>query len=348
MIRKKDSALETVLRYEIVVALFALIGLYYFLSFSPFRMPEEPICSRPLPLAPLPAVAGKAVPQKAAPEKAAPGKSAEENPAALLPGRSAAESSPVPAAERVAVTPPKPLSAAVPAADNGTAPAAPSANAGPAPTAPVPAPPAVAAPVASPPAAPAPPPAASAPAPAAAASPPVPAPAAAPAASREAAAGKPRPVSIIAADCVLPLAVTRAKARLDKLGLAYRVETRVEPTPMYRVYLGPFKSRAAARRMEALSRKMGDEPFLRRRSGGWLVIVSSFYLQSNVVAWENMYAAAGLEPKVMRERLPLKHTLLLVEAGGSRGVDPQTLLARLRAAGFAAARLVASTPSGSR
>jgi hypothetical protein len=146
-------------------------------------------------------------------------------------------------------------------------------------------------------------------------------------------------------DYVLPGERERAVARLKELGYKFKSEIRTLPTPMYRVYLGPVKTRSEALKLEQVCRKMGDQPFLSRRPEGWLVIISSFYLQSNVVAWENMYDAAGLRPRVMQEKLPIKHTLFLVEAGGA-GEAPEKVLARLREAGFAAARRCPAVSDG--
>ncbi|MBW1645490.1 MAG: SPOR domain-containing protein [Deltaproteobacteria bacterium] len=50
MAKKRENRLEAILRYEIILALFALIGLYYFLSFSPVRLPAKPVSSPPQPL----------------------------------------------------------------------------------------------------------------------------------------------------------------------------------------------------------------------------------------------------------------------------------------------------------
>jgi len=41
--KQKGNPLESLLRYEIILALFALIGVYYFLTFSPVRMPRQTI-----------------------------------------------------------------------------------------------------------------------------------------------------------------------------------------------------------------------------------------------------------------------------------------------------------------
>ncbi|NPA24466.1 MAG: SPOR domain-containing protein [Deltaproteobacteria bacterium] len=152
------------------------------------------------------------------------------------------------------------------------------------------------------------------------------------------------PAVIVVGDYVLPDDFDRARARLEALGLAYRVERKKLPTPMYRVYLGPFPHRDQARKMLARSREMGDDPFLDKGPHGYQVIISSFYLQANVAAWQKKYRAVGLELKVLKEPLPIEHKILVVETAGLKE-DPQTLLARLQTAGFAKARLRPLPPS---
>ncbi|MCK4379171.1 MAG: SPOR domain-containing protein, partial [Deltaproteobacteria bacterium] len=55
--KPKGNLLESLLRYEIILVLFTLIGVYYFLTFSPVRMPRKTITSPTieLPLPPAPA-----------------------------------------------------------------------------------------------------------------------------------------------------------------------------------------------------------------------------------------------------------------------------------------------------
>jgi hypothetical protein len=145
------------------------------------------------------------------------------------------------------------------------------------------------------------------------------------------------PALIEIGDYVLPGRLAAAKARLEKLGIPATVEERVLPTPMYRVYLGPFPEGGQALALRAVSRRLGDQPFLEKRPQGYYLIISSFYLESNVEAWLRKYREAGYDPRVMREQLPIKHSLLLVNATGC-DLPGNTLLERLRQAGFAGAR----------
>ncbi|NIA19755.1 MAG: hypothetical protein GWP07_04900, partial [Xanthomonadaceae bacterium] len=52
--KTKGNLLESLLRYEIILVLFALIGVYYFLTFSPVRMPRQTITSPSMKLPSLP------------------------------------------------------------------------------------------------------------------------------------------------------------------------------------------------------------------------------------------------------------------------------------------------------
>ena len=91
----------------------------------------------------------------------------------------------------------------------------------------------------------------------------------------------------------------------------------------------------------AVARKLGDQPFLQKRDSGYVVVVGSFYLESSMIAWENMYHDAGLDPQVQEVNLMIPHTLLLLD-GPQVNQDSQAVLARLQASGFPQARLVKS------
>jgi len=139
-------------------------------------------------------------------------------------------------------------------------------------------------------------------------------------------------------DFVLPDRVVAAEARLKKMGLVPKRMEKVVPTPMFRVYLGPFQQGRQALEVRSVARRLGDQPFLERRPSGYFVIVSSFYLEDNVEAWLRKYRRAGYQPGVVCEQLPLKHTLLLVDAAPT-GEPAAVLLERLRRAGFTEARM---------
>ncbi|MBN2705661.1 MAG: SPOR domain-containing protein [Deltaproteobacteria bacterium] len=323
-----DHWLENLLRFEIVAVLFVLIGLYYFLSFSPVRMPKKPISSSRVPLAALPttneggeipllpvlegSVAARVDSQvelKTQTEVEPPAPKTETPEGAVSETRSETASviaeesgvsvvvgqDPIEAGRSVL---PKAGGLEVVAAGTKTPPvpsAAPSAS--------------------------------------------TPAPRASLSAAEEVPA---RPLQgIEAGSYVLPELAIKAQAELEKLGLTVKSYKRKYPTPMTRIYLGPFGERRQALRMMAAARKLGDNPFLEMEKGAYLVVVGSFYLQSSVVAWENMYHDAGLNPQVRKEDLLLPHTVLVLDNIQSQDDLPK-IFDRIRAAGFNDARLVPS------
>ena len=360
--KNRDSGLETFLRFEIVVALFALIGFYYFLSFSPVRMPREPIRSPCQLLAPLPPAPKVKTGDKELAKPAAADESGMRSPVTGGENPSAAavsEANPAPPPGLVQA--PEPVPAAVSGSGDRnelvteevretTLPVTPVAGPAATPTEEAQPSSGKVRPLATgdkpgnkpergtetatgmsgrdsaPPVVAAAPPAETGKTPA-------------PVEVTEAQAEKSLPPVVVeVGDYVLPGELRRACSRLEKLGLVYRVESKRLPTPMYRVYLGPFRRRDQAREMLARSREMGDDPFLDQGPHGYQVIISSFYLENNVAAWQKKYRAAGLELKVLKEPLPIEHKILVVESAGP-GKNPETLLARLQAAGFDKARL---------
>jgi len=335
-----DGTLETILRFEIVVVLFSLIGLYYFLSFSPIRMPAQPIASSPQMIAPLPpqlepkvesgsevdmpadgsatATAAAVLPQASRPLElsvSVTDREAETVPEKPGPVSSSDDSLDSETTDSVDSEMPKPVAASlekVPAAElnEGRAPAA-------AVTAPAPAsasPAAVTQPESRPQTAPA------------------------PSVQKKSTSPPLPPRIIVAGEYVLQVDILQHRDKLEALNFKVKTETVRRPTPMYRVYLGTFPQRKKAREMMAAVRNKGDEPFLQACSGGYNVVIASFYLHSSVVAWENMYHAAGFEPKVQKVTLEMPHTLLLLD-GPAVQQDSDAVLAKLKAAGFPDAHL---------
>jgi len=141
------------------------------------------------------------------------------------------------------------------------------------------------------------------------------------------------PRTIVAGDYVLQVNALKNRHKLESLNFAVKTETVRQSTPMYRVYLGTFSQQKKALEIMNIVRKKGDDPFLQATSGGYNVVIGSFYLHSSVVAWENMYHAAGFEPKVQEVTLQIPHTLLLLD-GSEVQQDPDAVLARLQALGF--------------
>jgi hypothetical protein len=334
-----DGTLETLLRFEIIVVLFSLIGLYYFLSFSPIRMPSEPIASSPEMIAPPPPQSEPQVEPEAEVEKPAAGsETAQVTVAAELPlakplvasvsvatgeadtssgeinqargsgnTEMVAESEPstLPKREPTDLSPEKvkvPTDAPVSGSQADSVPAtvvsAPASLPAPLVAKPEPRPQTVLAPSEK-----------STP------TPPLP------------------PRTIVAGEYVLRVDFLQNRDKLEALNFKVKTETVRRPTPMYRVYLGTFPQQKKALETMAVVRKKGDDPFLQACSGGYNVVIGSFYLHSSVVAWENMYHASGFEPKVQKVTLEMPHTLLLLD-GPAVQSDPDAVLAKLKAAGF--------------
>ncbi len=334
-----DGTLETILRFEIIVVLFSLIGLYYFLSFSPIRMPAEPIASAPEMIAPLPPQPEPQVKSGAEVERLESGsETAQVTVAAELP-----LAKPLVASVSVATgetdLPPGETNPVSGLSNVGTV-----AELGPSvldqresidlstETVKVPAD----APVSESQVEPLPVTAVSVPA---SLSTPLVAksesrPQTAPAASKKSATTHILPVrTIVAGEYVLRVDLLQNRDKLEALNFKVKTEIVRRPTPMYRVYLGTFSRRKKAREIMDVVRKKGDEPFLQACSGGYNVVIASFYLHSSVVAWENMYHAAGFEPKVQKVTLVMPHTLLLLD-GPAVQQDSDVVLAKLKAAGF--------------
>ncbi|MEA3347852.1 MAG: SPOR domain-containing protein [Pseudomonadota bacterium] len=321
----RDGWLEGLLRFEIVVLLFALIGFYYFLSFSPIRMPKEPIVSLQASLAPLPPIPEVVtlVREEVAPPVdgaefsdlpvGAVGSIAEPNSESPVDGVPVTPIGPVVGValtetESIAKSPLKddrqkekvepsevsePLAVESAALDT-------SLKVTPAEV-------------------------------------PVSVPAASLAEARVVEVGS----------YVLQSDLQKFRSQLEGLGFMVQTETQKRPTPMNRLFLGPYSNQRKVQEMTAVVRKMGDQPFLQTWDSGTVVVIGSFYLQASVVAWENMYHAAGYDPKVRQESLMMPHTWLRLD--GPRVVeDPEAALARVQAAGFPQARLKPTSPTSSK
>ncbi|MCK5679541.1 hypothetical protein KAI46_01865 [bacterium] len=326
-----DNVLETVLRFEIVVTIFILIGLYYFLSFSPIRMPTETIASAPETIAPLPPESAPQVEPKVAVESLESKVVVGREPVlvvAVLPQASAevaGEQSRQPESQgqlasiNVATSetlqkgdsseivlqdnPETKLVAEVETDARRTPVSEPVVVEDPSPESLVPAK------------------------------------KIAPAVVRK--KSKPVPLEIetvVVGAYVLETNLLQNRLKLEALNLVVKTEVEQRPTPMIRVCLGPFQDRYKALEMMIVARNQGDDPFLQVQNGLYNVIIGSFYLKSSVVAWENMYRAAGLEPKVQELSLKMPHSLLLLD-GPQVQQDADAVLVRLRAAGFPGAHL---------
>ena len=323
----RDGWLEGLLRFEIVVLLFVLIGFYYFLSFSPIRMPKEPIVSLQANLAPLPSIPEvvtsvreevvssvddaefsapsvrvRAVGPIAEPNSESPVDGIPVTPIGPVVGVALTETEPIGKSpleddgQKQKVEPSEvsePLSVKLAALDT-------SLKVTPAEV-------------------------------------PVPVPAASLAEAKVVEVGS----------YVLQSDLQKFRSQLEGLGFMVQTETQKRPTSMYRLFLGPYSNQRKVQEMTAVVRKMGDQPFLQTWDLGTVVVIGSFYLQTSVVAWENMYHAAGYDPKVRQESLMMPHTWLRLD--GPRVVeDSEAALARVQAAGFPQARLKPISPTSSK
>ncbi len=319
----QDGWLDNLLRFEIVVLLFALIGFYYFLSFSPIRMPKEPIASPRVSLAPLPPASEPVV-------------SVHEESSRLvddaeLPVSSVEASVPVvkeldsgSRQDGVTVSP-EVAEANLSDKKDEKFPAAVGLQKAVSPKGVKPQ-------------------------------------------SVEAVALDPtplaEPVSVTArtlpasgssvvsqvvevGSYLLRSDLQKFRSQLEALGFIVKTETRKCLTPMYRVFLGPYPRLQKAKKMIGVARGLGDKPFLKRQEDGYAVIVGSFYLETSVVTWKNMYNAAGLEPTVKKESLLMPHTLLLLD-GPKVAQNPEEVLARVQAAGFTQAFLRTISPTSAK
>ena len=322
----QDGWLENLLRFEIVVVLFALIGFYYFLSFSPIRMPKEPIASPRVSLAPLPSASEPAVPVQengvrqvdhtglsGSTTEVASQRAKELESGSRLdeitvvpvgaavteaqPSDKTDDKSPVPVGSQKVVSSKAIKSQSVESPAPSLLPS----------TEPVSVP------------------------------------------ARALSSSAPLAVVKVVevGSYVLQVNLQRSRSQLEALGLVVKTETRKCPTPMSRVFLGPYSDRQEAQKMMVVAREMGDQPFLQKQDTGYIVVIGSFYLEASVVAWENMYQAAGLDPKVRKESLLMPHTLLLLD-GPRVALDPEAVLARVRAAGFPQARLRTTLPTSAK
>jgi len=148
----------------------------------------------------------------------------------------------------------------------------------------------------------------------------------------------PADATIEVGEYVLQAELLRDQTRLKDLGFAARVEIVERPTPISRVFLGPFPTRQEAETMLAKAKRKGDEPFLLLEGDAYKVIVGSFYQQDSVVAWKELYCDAGFKPEVQKVKIKMPHLFLLL-TGTQIQSDPASVVNQLKAANFPNAHL---------
>lgn len=295
---------------EIVIALFALTGFYYFLSFErPVRMPVRPVTSELEVIASLPSASGPqpeaTVEPVTADTVATPPPAEAAEPVAGSVTGAAAGDVPVVVSEKsipensglrpVVQAQTAPAGSQTTAVDNQTLPAAGAKDD-------------------------------------------LPAPELQPGVEDETSPAPPAEAVIVAGEYVLHNNLRRNLKRLEKLGFVARTEEVVRPTLISRVYLGPFTERRKAQEMISVAREKGDDPFLLIRAGTYRVVVGSFYLQSSVDDWKKLYGTAGLTLKVQKVSVKMPHSLILLDLPRVQQ-SADTVLARLHDAGFPDAHL---------
>lgn len=368
--KRREHILETLLRFEIVVALFTLIGVYYYLSFSPVRLPAAPIRSAVLPLtlrAENPAVfpdlraekppvesSSSTVPANTAPSPtgmnteptatgpapAGPAPAAEDerrtpappagSDSTTSPAAATAAAPPGTATERAAVAPVAPAPAAKSPPDTGSAPLGPSA-----------------APGESNRTAgtrettawnPAAPPDSTLP-PAEGTSPVATAPTPAPD-SVSATGGD---TVILAGTYLFTHQLDEARARLRQHGYATRVETSRRQIDMHRMFLGPHPTAAAATAAMRRLVDLVDGPFISRRSDGWYINIGSYYFAHTAQRYLAAYRQRGLDPVIHQEAVELpQYTLFLDRVPRDR--TPAEIVTELHRLGLNDALVRTSAP----
>lgn len=320
--KPKGNLLESLLRYEIVLALFTLIGVYYFLTFAPVRMPQQAITSPSIKLT-LPPLSSAKKPETS-PERTTEVKSASSLPPGNQKSPEASEAKkPEPTSAPSALESPKkknPEKIALSAAAEPIPSTAGTDSKSPAHEEKVTI---------------------------------VQQPAAktvkiqhiqTPATTVHPTAGR-RPstdkqqATTRQSKKVKPLAEEKATAAVPKKksyviqvgififpetlkhyqqilkdhGYSSFVTTRKRLLPMYRVFLGPYKNLATARKIIGTISKWGDDPFPCRRGNKFYVNVGSFYYQKTARGKISQYRSRGFVPVVFHEPVNVPHHILLVD-----------------------------------
>ncbi|MEA3241651.1 MAG: SPOR domain-containing protein [Pseudomonadota bacterium] len=334
--KPKGSLLESLLRYEIILALFTLIGVYYFLTFSPVRMPRETITSPTIELPSPPPVTAKkpdTAVSRTTEIKPAPPVSVDNQKNHKISEAKPAEPTPRPpkvkAMEKKAVTPPiKKESAEV-------APIEPEptttgtnkkAAAGQKPAKPERQQPPAAKPVENQTVQPArkkiePVPAATIPETGSQ----KPAIVKQPTTIKQATMAKPSTVKKLAATpgkksyviqvgiFIFPETLKHYQHMLQDHGYASFVTTRKRLLPMHRVFLGPYPNLDRAKKTIRTINKWDDDPFPCRRGKQFYVNVGSFYYQTTAREKISQYRSRGFIPVDFHEPVKIPHHILLVD-----------------------------------
>jgi len=333
--KPKGNLLESLLRYEIILVLFTLIGVYYFLTFSPVRMPRQAITSPSIKLPPPPSAAKKpkTATKRTTEIKPTPSvpldnqknlKISEDKlpePASGLPEleitkkknpvevkkESATPSTVTKKVEAAASTEPIPSATEADSKPTVGQKTAEIARLQPPATKPV-------------------------------KSQQVETPAAtatagqksvmnkqptttrkstivAPPAEGKAAVAAPKKKSYViqAGIFIFPETLKHYQQILKDHGYVSFVTTRKRLLPMHRVFLGPYQNLATARKIIGTINKWGDDPFPCRRGNKFYINVGSFYYQTTAREKINQYRSRGFTPVDFHEPVNVPHHILLVD-----------------------------------
>ena len=333
--KPKGNLLESLLRYEIILVLFTLIGVYYFLTFSPVRMPRKtitsPIIELPSPPAPVKkpdTTVSRTIEIKPAPPVSVDNQKNHKISEAKLP-----EPTPRPpevkvvelGKEKAAVVTPIEPEPTTTGTNNKAAAGQKAAK-------PERQQPAVAKPVKSP--------AVQASATTASAT------AGQKSATvKQATMAKPSTVKQLTATpgeksyviqagiFIFPETLKHYQQILQDHGYASFVTTRKRLLPMHRVFLGPYPNLASARKIIRTIDKWGDDPFPCRRGNQFYVNVGSFYYQTTAKEKISQYRSRGFTPRVFHEPVNVPHHILLVD-GFSFNHYPRNALRSIKQLGI--------------
>ena len=327
--KPKGNLLESLLRYEIILALFALIGVYYFLTFSPVRMPRKAITSSSIEL-PSPPLAtnknpvaetDKTTEIKPAPPVSTPAQKNHLTSTAKLP-----EPTPHSPEVKVVESGKGKAAAATPIEPEPTAPGTNNKAAARQKAAPEQQQPSAAKSVGSPAVQ-----ASTTSAPAAAGQKPT---MAKPSTVKQLTTGPGKKSYVIQAGIfIFPETLKHCQQILQDHGYTSFVTTRKRLLPMHRVFLGPYPSMKAARAIIKTITKWGDDPFTCRRGNKFYVNIGSFYYQTTAKEKISQYRSRKFTPIVFHEPVNVPHHILLVD-GFSFNHYPRNALRSIKQLGI--------------
>lgn len=132
---------------------------------------------------------------------------------------------------------------------------------------------------------------------------------------------------------IFPQTLKHYQQILQDHGYASFVTTRKRLLPMHRVFLGPYPNLASARKIIRTIDKWGDDPFPCRRGDQFYVNIGSFYYQTTASEKISQYRSRGFTPRVFHEPVNVPHHILLVD-GFSFNHYPRNALRSIKRLGI--------------